>query len=112
MLLNCIVATRRFVAEQKKAVCNISAVPNIRDKILIAEQDLNQDLGAGRRFAVAPSELGFGHRLVILSDFGYWVEHDAELVTWCERNNAILEGATVELATDQDLVMFLLRWSP
>jgi hypothetical protein len=112
VLLNCIVATRRFVAEQKKAVCNISAVPNIRDKILIAEQDLNQDLGAGRRFAVAPSELGFGHRLAILSDFGYWVEHDAELVTWCERNNAILEGATVELATDQDLVMFLLRWSP
>jgi hypothetical protein len=78
VLWNCIVATRRFVAEQKKAVCNISAVPNIRDKILIAEQDLNQDLGAGRRFAVAPSELGFGHRLVILSDFAYWVEHDAE----------------------------------
>ena len=112
MLLNCIVATRRFVAEQKKAVCSINAVSNIPDKILIAEQDLNQELGAGRRFAVAPGELGFGHRLVILSDFAYWVEHDAELVTWCERNNAILSGATVELATDQDLVMFLLRWSP
>ena len=112
MLWNCTVATRLFVAEQKKAVCSINDELNIRDKILIAEQDLNQDLGAGRRFAVAPSELGFGHRLVILSDFAYWVEHDAELVTWCERNNAILEGATVELATDQDLVMFLLRWSP
>ena len=112
MLWNCTVATRLFAAEQKKAVCSINAVPNILDKILIAEHDLNQDLGAGRRFAVAPSELGFGHRLVMLSDFAYWVEHDAELVTWCERNNAILEGATVELATDQDLVMFLLRWSP
>ena len=112
MLLNCIVATRRFVAEQKKAVCSINAVSNIPDKILIAEQDLNQELGAGRRFAVAPGELGFGHRLVILSDFAYWGEHDAELVAWCERNNAILSGATVELATDQDLVMFLLRWSP
>ena len=112
MLLNCIVATRRFVAEQKKAVCSINAVSNIPDKILIAEQDLNQELGAGRRFAVAPGELGFGHRLVILSDFAYWVEHDAELVAWCERNNAIMAGATVELATDQDLVMFLLRWSP
>jgi hypothetical protein len=112
VLLNCIVATRRFVAEQKKAVCNINAVPNIQDKILIAERDLNQELGAGRRFAVAPSELGFGHRLVILSDFAYWVEHDAELVSWCEFNNAILSGATVELSTDQDLVMFLLKWSP
>lgn len=112
MLWNCTVATRRFVAEQKKVECNINDELNIQDKILIAEQDLNQELGVGRRFAVAPSELGFGHRLVILSDFAYWVEHDAELVTWCERNNAILEGATVELATDQDLVMFLLRWSP
>jgi len=112
VLWNCTVATHLFVAEQKKAVCNINDEPNIQDKILIAEQDLNQDLGAGRRFAVAPSELGFGHRLVILSDFAYWVEHDAELVAWCDRNNATLSGATVELATDQDLVMFLLRWSP
>ena len=112
MLLNCTVATRHFVAEQKKAAYNISAVPNIQDKILIAEQDLNQELGAGRRFIVAPSDLGFGSRLIILSDFGYWADHEAELVAWCDRNNAILEGATVELATDQDLVMFLLRWSP
>jgi len=112
VLWNCTVATRLFAAEQKKAVCNISAVPNIQDKILISEQDLNQELGAGRRFVVAPSELGFGHRLVILSDFAYWVEHDAKLVAWCDRNNAIMAGATVELATDQDLVMFLLRWSP
>ena len=112
MLWNCTVATRLFVAEQKKAVCSIIAVPNIPDKILIAERDLNQELGAGRRFAVAPGELGFGHRLVILSDFAYWVEHDAELVAWCERNNATMAGATVELSTDQDLVMFLLRWSP
>ena len=112
MLWNCTVATHLFAAEQKKAVCSINAVPNILDKILIAERDLNQELGVGRRFAVAPSELGFGHRLVILSDFAYWVEHDAELVAWCDRNNAILSGATVELATDQDLVMFLLRWSP
>lgn len=112
MLWNCTVATRRFVAEQKKAVCNINAEPNIQDKILIAERDLNQELGAGRRFVVAPSELGFGSRLVVLSDFAYWVDHDAELVTWCERNNATMSGATVELATDQDLVMFLLKWSP
>jgi len=112
VLWNCTVATRLFVAEQKKAVCSINAVPNIPDKILIAERDLNQELGAGRRFAVAPGELGFGHRLVILSDFAYWVEHDAELVAWCERNNATMAGATVELSTDQDLVMFLLRWSP
>ena len=112
MLWNCTVATLLFVAEQKKAVCSINAVPNIPDKILIAERDLNQELGAGRRFVVAPFELGFGSRLVILSDFGYWVEHDAELVTWCERNNATMSGATVELATDQDLVMFLLKWSP
>ena len=79
---------------------------------MIAERDLNQELGAGRRFVVAPSELGFGSRLVVLSDFAYWVDHDAELVTWCERNNATMSGATVELATDQDLVMFLLKWSP
>ena len=112
MLLNCTVATRRFVAEQKKAVCSINAVPNIPDKILIAERDLNQELGAGRRFIVAPVELGFGNRLVILSDFAYWSNHEPELADWCERNNAILSGATVELSTDQDLVMFLLKWSP
>ena len=112
MLWNCTVATHRFVAEQKKAVCSINAEPNIQDKILIAERDLNQELGAGRRFVVAPSELGFGSRVVILSDFAYWVDHDAELVSWCERNNATMSGATVELATDQDLVMFLLKWSP
>ena len=81
-------------------------------EILTAEQDLNQELGAGRRFIVAPSDLGFGSRLIILSDFGYWADHKAELVTWCEHNNAIQAGATVELATDQDLLMFILRWSP
>jgi hypothetical protein len=112
VLWNCTAATRRFVVEQKKAVCSINAAPNTLDKILIAERDLNQELGAGRRFAVAPVELGFGSRLVILSDFAYWVEHDTELVAWCNRNNATLSGSTVELATDQDLVMFLLRWSP
>ena len=112
MLLNCIVATRRFVAEQKKAVCSINAVPNIPDKILIAERDLNQELGAGRRFIVAPVELGFGNRLVILSDFAYWSNHEPELADWCNRNNATQSGATVELSTDQDLVMFLLKWSP
>ena len=111
MLWNCTVATHRFVVEQKKAVCSINAVPNILDKILIAEQDLNQELGAGRRFIVAPSDLGFGSRLIILSDFGYWADHEAELVTWCNRNNAIQAGSTVELATDQDLSMFILRWS-
>ena len=112
MLWNCTVATHRFVAEQKKAVCSINAAPNIQDKILIAEQDLNQELGAGRRFIVAPPDLGFGSRLVILSDFAYWSNHEPELADWSNRNNAILSGATVELATDQDLVMFLLRWSP
>ena len=112
MLWNCTAATLRFVVEQKKAVCSINGDPSILGKILIAEQDLNQELGAGRRFIVAPVELGFGSRLVILSDFAYWVEHDAELVSWCERNNATMAGATVELATDQDLVMFLLKWSP
>ena len=99
------------MAEQKKAVCSINVEPNIQDKILIAKQDLNQDLGAGRRFIVAPSDLGFGSRLIILSDFGYWADHEAELVTWCNRNNAIRTGMTVELATDQDLSMFILRWS-
>ena len=47
---------------------------------------------------------------VILSDYQYWVEHEAELDQWCEENGARRQGMTVEM-DDEILTVFLLRWS-
>ena len=73
--------------------------------------DLNLELGKGRRFAVAPAVLGFG-LIVILSDFVYWAGQVEALMAWCEQQHQVkIVGMTVEFEREQELLLFILKWS-
>lgn len=49
--------------------------------------------------------------LIVLTDVEYWVEQFDELYSWCGENNCSMTGMTVELPTDETLMLFKLRWS-
>lgn len=65
----------------------------------------------GKKFVLADPALhdGQGH-LIVLVDFGFWVENYGDLERWCCDNNCEIQGMTVILPTDQSLTSFLLRW--
>jgi len=47
---------------------------------------------------------------VILGDWQFWTDHEAELDAWCEQHGAQRQGMTVEM-TEDVLTLFALRWS-
>jgi len=49
--------------------------------------------------------------LVVLTDYKFWADHLDELKIWCENHKAIQKGMTVGFNTQEDLAMFVLRWS-
>jgi len=65
----------------------------------------------GRKFVLADPALhdSQGH-LIVLVDFGFWVDNYGDLERWCRNNNGQIQGMTVVLPTDQSLTSFLLRW--
>lgn len=78
--------------------------------------NLNEELGQGKRFVVAPNHLlsDFDKetlRLVILSDFTYWTDHYDELHEWAVHNHAKVSGSTITFSDDKDLISFILKWS-
>ena len=73
-----------------------------------------EDVMAGyksRRFAIADDDLGFGSRLVVLTDLGFWVKNQERLQDWCQMHGATQKGMTVELPSDNTLTLFVLQWS-
>ena len=63
------------------------------------------------RFVVAGDDLGFGTRLIVLSDFRFWIDNMDQLHAWCQLHGATKKGATVELPSDETLTLFVLQWS-
>ena len=53
---------------------------------------------------------GYENIIIILCDITYWLDHVDDLVVWCQRHGAKQAGITVELRTQEQLTMFLLRW--
>lgn len=49
--------------------------------------------------------------VIVLTDFSYWVKHIDELIVWCKTNGGKQQGMTIEFDNDENLTMFLLRWS-
>ena len=49
--------------------------------------------------------------LVILTDIGFWAEHELELANWCDQYGATVTGMTVAFPNEQTLTAFSLRWS-
>jgi len=75
-----------------------------------AAEDVMAEYKAGR-FVVADPILGFGSRLIVLSDFNFWIDRLEELEAWCQLHGAVRKGTTVEIPTDEVLTVFLLQWS-
>ena len=73
-------------------------------------EDVMAEYKAGR-FVVADPILGFGPRLIVLSDFTFWVDRLGELEVWCQLHGAVRKGTTVEIPTDEVLTVFILQWS-
>ena len=66
-----------------------------------------------QRFVVAApgsfdTDLG---ALVILVDYEFWAQHEAELSEWCLRHHAWHQGMTVSFPDPQVLDLFVLKWS-
>lgn len=64
-----------------------------------------------RRFIIANAELVDGDKLVILTDFHYWVDHRDQLEEWCKLRNVDQQGSTVVFGDEATLLEFVLRWS-
>ena len=54
---------------------------------------------------------GMDEILIILTDIGFWAEHEAELETWCKQHGASAFGMTVTLPDQKTLTAFTLKWS-
>jgi hypothetical protein len=49
--------------------------------------------------------------LVILCDYKFWTQHQAELAEWCSKHHAWHQGMTVSFPDLRVLDWFVLRWS-
>jgi hypothetical protein len=63
------------------------------------------------RFVIAPGVLVEKEQLIILTDIGFWSEHQDELKQWCLERDAVTAGMTVVLDSERTLIEFILRWS-
>jgi len=63
------------------------------------------------RFVIAPDELVDQEKLVVLTDYSYWIDHTDELIHWCNSNGAVSQGMTVVFPNSETLMLFVLRWS-
>lgn len=63
------------------------------------------------KFIVVPDVLTDEVCMVILTDYHYWADHEAELKQWCEKNSADFTGMLVCFPNKLSLTSFLLKWS-
>ena len=49
--------------------------------------------------------------MVILGDYEFWGQHEAELTEWCLTHHAWHQGMTVSFSDPRVLDLFILRWS-
>lgn len=48
---------------------------------------------------------------VVLCDIEFWAREADNLIEWCIVNNLKQRGMTVEFQNNEQLTMFILRWS-
>lgn len=73
---------------------------------VLAEWKKNKFITVGRDLLDNIDEI-----LIILTDIGFWAEHEEELKTWCELYGASAMGMTVTLPDQKTLTAFTLKWS-
>ena len=63
------------------------------------------------RFIVVPDVLTDDVKIIILSDYRFWAEHQDELNQWCQETDSEAVGMTVTVPDLPTLTAFCLRWS-
>lgn len=50
------------------------------------------------------------NKVIFLSDYKFWAEHENELADWCKKHACIFKGMTITYFDDNTLVLFGLTW--
>jgi hypothetical protein len=50
-------------------------------------------------------------KMFMLSDIGFWAEHEQGLDEWCAKNFCVRKGMTVTALNEYGYLLFGLRWS-
>lgn len=66
-------------------------------------------------YVISHGALNDGSGYIVLTDFKYWLDKETELRKWCTDNlilgNAGFVGSIIEFKNEEELVLFMLRWS-
>ena len=66
-------------------------------------------------YIVSKGALKDGSGYIILTDFLYWMHYENDLKDWCTSHLAkgelAFKGAVIEFTSEDELVLFTLRWS-
>ena len=66
-------------------------------------------------YVISHGALKDGSGYIVLTDFFFWASYENELKQWCENNLSkgaeAFQGSVIEFETEQELVLFTLRWS-
>ena len=68
-------------------------------------------VSAKEKFIIVPDVLTDTEKMVILSAWEFWNDHETELRDWCQDNNADFVGMTVTFPNKKTLTAFCLKWS-
>lgn len=68
-----------------------------------------------RRFILTgPFDEDMPYYYIIIKDYNFWTEHEAELETWMDRNlprgRAHQTGMVLTIEEERDAMLFMLRW--
>lgn len=66
-------------------------------------------------YVIAHGAINEGSGYIVLSDFKYWLDKETDLREWCDKNLSLgskaFVGSIIEFTTEEELIMFMLRWS-
>jgi hypothetical protein len=66
-------------------------------------------------YVISHGALKDGSGYIVLTDFLYWIHYEYELKEWCIKNLSLgkkaFVGSVIEYTSEEELVMFILRWS-
>ena len=68
------------------------------------------------RFILAgPFDAEMPHHYIIIKDYNFWVEHEAELESWMDANlsrgREHQQGMTLTIESEKEAMLFMLRWA-
>lgn len=66
-------------------------------------------------YVISHGALNDGSGYIVLTDFKYWLNKETALREWCDKNLTLggeaFVGSIIEFTNEEELVLFMLRWS-